>query len=313
VRLARALVEPATLWLSFDPPGDGSPVRTAAYVQAIADTSVHGARWVVSLAPGLRAGLLDDRPAAAETWAGIGRALEFVEAHRRWGDFEPVARLGVVSSFAGDDAFMSHEVLNLLARQGGLFRIIEKDRAASAALDALEAILYVDAAPPGPELRRKLLAFAESGGTVVTPPGWEEKGETVDDAWLPRGFRVYGRGRGRLAVAREEPSDPARLAEDAQLLMSHRNDPVRLFNSGTAVSHYGIDPGGGAGVLHVISWGGSLLGMPVTAWFRRPWAKGRTWSVDSPGSEPADRAVVDTGVEFYVPPVSVYSALEVSG
>jgi len=312
VRLARALVQPATLWLSFDPPADGSPVTAAAYARAIADSSVYGGRWVVSLDPGLRLGLLDGRAPAAETWAGIARALAFVDAHRAWGDYEPVGRLGVVSAFAGDDGFMSHEVLNLLARQGGFFRILEKDRAASAPWDGLEAILYVDVAGPGPELRRRLLAFAAEGGTLVTPPGWETMDASEDDAWVPR-YRVFRHGRGRVAVAREEPVDPQRLAEDAQLLMSHRHDPVRLFNTMNAVPHYCTSPDGGTGVLHLVSWSGDRLRMPVTAWFRRPWAQGRIWRMDAPRPSSTERAVVEGGVEFYVRAAPVYSALEVSG
>ena len=77
VRLVRTLVNPKVLWLAFDPPDLGQPVATASYLQAIADTEICGARWVVSLDPHLRRDLLDRRGSALDTWAGIGRSLAF--------------------------------------------------------------------------------------------------------------------------------------------------------------------------------------------------------------------------------------------
>jgi hypothetical protein len=119
----------------------------------------------------------------------------------------------VVSAYGGADEFLSFEALNLLARQSCLYRILEKSRALETPFVGLDAALYVDAAPPGGDLARKLYAFAEEGGTLITPPGWEERGVRDDDAWLSR-FRVFRYGRGRLAVAREELADPYLLAED---------------------------------------------------------------------------------------------------
>jgi hypothetical protein len=178
-------------------------------------------------------------------------------------------------------------------------------------LDGLKAVLFVDEAPPGAELRRRLYAFAEGGGTLITPPGWEHRGEPHNDLWVPR-FRIWRYGRGRLAVSREEFADPQVLAEDAQLLMSYRHEPVRVFNSGTGVLHYSTSEDGASGVLHLLRFATRYLAMPVTAWFQRPWSSGRTWRVEGEAGEPTARATVASGVEFHLPPVSVYSALEVS-
>ena len=311
VRLVRTLVRPETLWLSFDPPQAAEPLSPAAYVQAIADTEIYGARWVVSLDPHLRQGLSEGRASAVECWAEIARSLDFFEAHRGWTDYRPVGHLGVVSDFSGENEFLSFEVLNLLARQSSLYRILEKTRALADPLDGLHALLYVDEAPAESALLRGLYAFAESGGTLIAPPGWEARGEPADDAWLP-GFRVFRYGTGRLAIAREELTDPQRLAEDAQLLMSHRHDPVRLFNPGTAVSHYATSEDGGSGVLHLLRFATRPFRMPITAWFRKPWSSGRTWRHDAFAAEPTERTAVRSGVEFHLPSVSVYSVLEVS-
>jgi hypothetical protein len=311
VRLARALLEPRAVWLAFDPPDTGPGVTDEAYAHAIADTGVYGARWVVSLDPHLRIGLLDQSAAAGETWAAVGRSLAFFEKHRSWAAWLPEAQLGVVSDFAGANEFQSFEVLNLLARQSSLYRVLEKRRALRAPLEGLDAVLYVDEAPPGGDLVRKLYAFAEKGGTLITPPGWEERGQP-DDAVGIRRFRVFRHGLGRVAVAREPAADPQVLAEDAQLLASHRHDRVRVFNLGVGHFHCARRGDGRAGVLHAFAFPTPYRRGAVTAWFRHPWREAHVWTVSTEEAAPAERTAVERGVEFHLPPAPVYSALEVS-
>jgi hypothetical protein len=321
VRLAKGLVDPRHLWLAFDPPEIGQPVAAAAYVQAIADTEVYGGRWLVSLDPHLRLGLSQGRTAALETWAAIGRGLAFFRKQRAWAGYVPVGQIGVVSDYAGANEVLSFEVLNLLARQGGLFRILETRRAAAAgspglasqetSLHGLDAVLYVDPSPPAADLAQKLYAFAEAGGTLITPPGWEERGTRDDGAW-PARFRVSRHGRGGLAVAREDFADPFLLAEDAQLLTSHRHDRLRVFNPGTAQLHYAASGDGRAGVLHALHYETPNPRMPMSVWFREPWAQARAWSIDAERAAPLPRTAVDPGVEFHPPALPVYSALELS-
>jgi hypothetical protein len=311
VRLARTLFEPDALWLTFEPPDTGQTVAEAAYVQAIADTGIFGARWAVSLDPHLRTGLLDRRPLALETWAGIGRGLAFFERHRAWTSYRPEGQLGVVSDFAGANEFPSFEVLNLLARQSSAYRVLEKSRALRTPLEGLDSVLYVDEAPPERELVERLYAFAEEGGVLITPPGWEARGQRDDEVGIRR-FRVFRHGRGRVAVAREPAADPQVLAEDAQLLTSHRHDRVRVFNLGTGQFHCATRDDGQAGVVHAFDFPTPYRRGAVTVWFRHPWAAARAWTVGAPDAAPAERAAVEDGVEFHLPPVPVYSALEVS-
>jgi hypothetical protein len=311
VRLVRALVRPKALWLSFDPPESDAPIPPESYVMAIADSTIYGARWVLSLDPHLRLGLLEGRPSARTAWATIAGALAFFEDHAAWRRFRAVGQLAVVSDYSGPNQFLSFEVLNLLARQSSLYHILETSRALVASLTDLKAVLYVDEAPPDPDLVRRLYDFAEQGGTLITPPGWELRGEPDDDSWLPR-FRISRYGHGRLAVSREPLVDPQVLAEDAHLLMSYRYDPVRVFNAFTGVLHYLKSGDGDTGVLHLLRYSTRFLAMPITAWFEKPWASGRTWRVGGEAAMPTERVVVESGVEFHVPAASVYSALEVS-
>ena len=54
----------------------------------------------------------------------------------------------MVSDYGGANEFLSFEVLNLLARQSSLYRILEKSRALETPFVGLDAVLYVDGAPP---------------------------------------------------------------------------------------------------------------------------------------------------------------------
>jgi hypothetical protein len=309
VRLAQRLAGPRTVWLAFEPPDVGQPQAVSAYLQAIADTEAYGARWLVSLDPHLRVGLLDGRASARETWSVVRRSLAFFRAHADWASYVPVGQLGVVSDYRGPNEFLSFEVLNLLGRQGSLYRILEKGKEVS--FDGLDAIVYVDEAPPAVDLAHELDAFCEGGGTLVTPPGWEGRGVPADDPGLPQ-YRIFRHGRGRLAVARNAADDPQVLAEDAQLLMGHRLDRLRVYNVGAGLHHYATSRDGRSGVLHTLTFPTPYPPMPVTVWFRQAWTAARRWMPDAAEPAKAERAPVETGVEFHLASLPVYSALELS-
>lgn len=310
VRLAHALVAPRVAWLAFEPPELGQAVAGAGYAQAIADTSVFGARWLVSLDPHLRAGLAAGHAAALESWRLAARALAFFEAHRRWTGFRPVGQIGVVSDYAGANEALACETLNLLARQGSLYRVLVKDRALAEAWDGLDAVVYADAAPAPSELARRLYAFAERGGCAIVPPSWEARGEEDEAPWLPR-WRVFRLGRGRLALGREELADPFLLAQDAQALVGHRGDRLRVFNPGLAQLHYVASDDGARGVLHALRFEPPDPRLPTTVWLRRAWTRARALGIAGDAVAVAPRGV-EGGVELALPPLPAYGALELS-
>lgn len=311
IRLARTLLSPSAMWLAFEPPEIGRPVPATAYAQAIADTEVFGARWLVSLDPHLRRGLSDGQAAALDTWRGIGRALAFFRKHEAWAGYQPAGQVGVVSDYVAGNEFLAFETVNLLARQSSLYEVVDKRRALEASLGELDAVLYADADRPRADLVTKLYAFAEAGGTLITQPGWEPRGVAIEDDWTPR-FRVSRYGQGRVAVAREPLENPQELAEDAQLLMSHRRDRVRVFNQGTGLWHYATSADGRAGVLHAFLFPTPFPLMPMTVWFRQPWASARLFTTASDDGAPTKRSLVEPGVEFHLPPASIYCATEVT-
>jgi hypothetical protein len=309
VRLARALVAPEVLWLAFDPPDLGRALEGSAYVHAIADSAVYGGRFLLSLDPHLRLGLAEGRREASSTWAEIARGLSFGLRHSAWSGLRPVGQLGVVSSFAGENEFLSFEALNLLARLGALYEVLPLDEAARASLDGLDAVVYLDAARPGPALAAKLLAFAERGGTLVASPGLEVSGQAQASGDHPR-FSVLARGRGKVAVSREPFDDPFVLAEDARVLMSHGRDRLRAFNPGVSQLHYATSADGARGIVHVLRYAAPDPRSPMTVWLREPWRSASAWGVTEPSPVAVARELARPGVELHVPPLPVYCALE---
>lgn len=306
VRLARELIRTETIWLSYEPPAEGLLDPGPAYVQAIADAEVYGARWVVSLDAASRLDVARGRAPGQETWTQIVKAVEFFEARRGWARYRPAGLLGVVSDFTGPNEFMSFEVLNLLSRYSRFYRAIPRRQdqtlaATGAVFEDLEALIYMDEGSPGDDVARRLYAFAEAGGTLITPPGWEERGEPLPFSSFSR-FNLSRYGQGRVAVAREEPSDPYRLAEDAQALMGHRHDLVRVFNPGTGRFTYSRSEDGHSAVLHLFPYSRYSFETHVSVWFREPWRSAATWEVGAGGPAPAERRVTETGVEFLLPP-----------
>lgn len=311
-RLVRAALAAKAVWLPFEPPDESRPVAADSYLAALADSEAGGGRWIVSLDRALRRGLAAGQADARAGFARVARSAAFFRAHAAWSGYRPVGQIGVVSDFEGANEFLSRELLNLLARRSALYTPVAKAGADAEALAGLDAVLYVDEAPPAPALQATLDAYARAGGTLVLPAGSKATGVADASASHPR-FALFRAGEGRVAVARGPVDDPERLAEDAELLVSHRRDRVRLYNVGAGVFHYATSADGRAGVLHVLSYPSPYPPLPVTAWFRRPWTSGRAWRADGSEGAPVPRVESGGGVEFHVPPAPTYSALEVAG
>ncbi len=194
VQLARARAPQKSIWVLADPPKDAINLRPQSYTLAVADAAAHGARWVVSMPAGFTA----DR-----NWKAVIDAVRFFEKHKHWRDYKPLARLGVLSDFAGDSEFLSFEILNLTSRRHQPFRILEKSNVGD--LAGLSAIIYADQAQPAAELAKRLTTFVEAGGLLVLQP----KAATAfkpgaENAATHPNFRVRTLGKGRIAIAKED-------------------------------------------------------------------------------------------------------------
>jgi hypothetical protein len=212
VRLAKALHPKRAVWVAADPPKDDFPARAGAYLTAVSDAAAYGGRWIVTLDDALASALRDAKPEAVATWKTIADACGYFAAHREWDAWEPVALVGVISDFSGDNEFFAKELLNLLSRAGVHFVVWPKDRVPE--IRGVRAVIYADRQPPPPDLRKRLDAFG--------------------------GIRIDGQG------------DPYEVARDAAIRISHRYDVVRFWNVGAAGSYVAHSPDGKQAVAHLL-------------------------------------------------------------
>lgn len=309
IRLARVRSD-KPLWLSYAPPETADFIRPSSYALAIADAAAHGGQWVLALDPKLRAALADRGGIALDTWKTITEALAFFKAHADWRELAPLGSMGVVSSFSGDDEYFAGEILNLLARRGVPYRIFLKDHAATAPFQSLRGIVYADQEPPAEPIRKRLLAFVQTGGLLLAGAKWPDKsGAPSSDNY--RRFNVFKIGKGRLAVAKDDAPDPYLVAGDAQLLLSYRNAPLRLFNTGTLNSFYTGSADGRRAVLHIINYAMRQFGHPVSVSFKRRYRAARIVTLGAQTPSPLEmRSTLDGGIEVHLPPFPIYAAVE---
>ena len=310
IQLARARTQSA-VWVLFDPPGKGTVVPAQSYPLAVCDAEAAGGRWVISLDDNLRAGLAGKNAAASGAWKSVTDAVAFFERHRDWKSYRSLGVVGVMSDFSGENYDFSGEILNLTARRDIPFRVLWNSGARVPSLAGLKALIWADSAQPGKQLRASMLNFVEQGGILVTGPNWGPEGK-AGTGGHPR-FDVRALGKGRLAVAREALADPYQMVSDTQILLSHSNDVAKLFNgSASGGFHYTGSQDGKRALLQLLTYATSGRAANLaTAWTRRKYRSARFWAIDASGPVPVEQAECeDGGVEYHLPPMPAYAALD---
>jgi hypothetical protein len=307
--LACELAPGKMLWLDFDPPDSSNVLHPANYDLAIADSQAYGSRWIISLDDKLRAALPKRNSQAKGVWERICEAVVFFQSHREWEAFKSQGILAVISDFRGENAFLSEEVLNLLNRRQVQFLILDRSRSLPAPMKGLKAILWLDKEVPSAEQHSKLLAFAWQGGLVIAAAYWGPSMvmPTKKDPSLQ--YKMYSVGKGQIAVAEEGFQDPYRVAEDTHLLVSRRNDLVRLYNPGSTNCHSSIDPGHRKQLVQVLNYS-SKPADSVTLWMNTRAGLTRLWRPGSKDALTIQGVPAARGTDFSLPPISVYCALE---
>jgi len=297
----------------FDPPKDRL-LQPWEYVMAVADPESAGGRWVISLDGSLRAALLEGNENAGKTWAAICDAISFFDHHPTWRSFRSLGLVGVVSDFSESNFDLAGEILNLMARHDLMFRPIWSQRATESSFSGLKAVVYADSRPPAQDLRQLLIAFVKAGGLLVAGLSWGTDSGRAAAGRHPR-FDLWAFGKGRMAIAREDFADPYRVAVDTRILLSHANDLVRFYNSGsTGGTQYTASPDGKHALLQVLSYGGSRAAGLMTVWLRGRHSAARLWRIGVAGPVSVEQTPAEdyTGLEYKLPPLPPqgYFALE---
>ncbi len=299
-----------TVWLDYDPPESSDLDHPAGYALAVADGCAYGSRWVISLDDHLRRGLTQKDPRAIGIWEKIVSTVGFFNGKGSWTSFRPRGFLAVVSDFRGDNESLATEILNLLARRHVQYKIIERSIWPRLRLDGLKAVLWVDSAEPDFVRKPQLRSFVEQGGLLIAPKPWWPVKSAPKSGGLLDHFQVYSFGNGSIAVPREGMTDPYEVAFDTHMLMSRRNDLVRIFNVTACNTLCTADLSGRKRLVQILNYASSGRQDLASIWVRTTNRTARYWSLGA--AEPVTLRGVRSrgGWEFQLPFISTYAALE---
>jgi hypothetical protein len=314
IELARRRAPATPIWLRSEPPTEPETLPGSAYRLAWAEAAAFGARRPVWLAPQFAAALAGGNPASAEEWKRLRAAVAWFEQRRDWWKLEAVAPLLVVSRFAGAEEYLAGEVLNLGARRGLPATPCEEARFSGQVLAGKAGAIWMERQPPNATAAALLKDFAAAGGALFLLPtaaGGLESGPPVDDTH-PR-FRVYALGKGRLAVARDNWDDPWLLAGDLHVLMSRRHDELLLFNAASIMWRHTRSADGKTSVVHLINYALRAPAHQVSLQLRRPVRRARLLSWESEQLRELTLNRESGRQEIHLPPLAVYSAVQLEG
>ena len=308
VRLAAALHPGNSIWV------DATPVEPRlspeSYVIGVADAATYGGRWIISLDDRLAEAVSARKPEALDTWKKLTAVSAFFVAHKIWPAFPPAAVLGIISDYSGQNEFFSNELLNLIARTNQQYRIILRSAVVPSSFTGLRAVLYADAEPPAPDLRKQILGFVEGGGLLITGPKWGELPGTLVAGEDYAGYTTRAFGTGKLTVSSDDLGDPYLVARDSAVLLSHRYDVLRFWNGGALGSYYTVAPGGKRAIVQMLFYASAWPhGYPATVRVVGKYTTAKLWTLDHPAqnleTEPQNDAV-----ELQLPSVAQYAAVE---
>ncbi|MDQ6758809.1 MAG: hypothetical protein M3Z32_02945, partial [Acidobacteriota bacterium] len=173
----------------------------------------------------------------------------------------------------------------------------------------LRAIIYPDNRAASADLRQHVTAFVKAGGLLITGPAWGEMAATLPSRDAHPRFSVRALGQGKVAIANKRPDDPYLLANDSAVLISHRYDLVRFWNSGAVGSYYTTAPDRKQAVVHLLFYadrGPDSATVRVAGRFRSAMMS----TIDDPAPRAVKTELQSGGIEVYLPPVSQYAALQ---
>jgi len=303
IHVARTLNPGNPVWLSYTPPVDKHVLPLGTFARSVAEAAAHGAQWIITLNQPFLAGLDANSDEAQQAWKRMIAALDFFQRHVEWKTWEPVAALAVVSSFEGETELLSYEFLNMAPRRQLAFRSVLAKDVPGTSFEKQKAIVYIEPGPPEGEVLKRLLAFVEAGGLLISPRGIVK---TPPDETRMQ-YQFHRLGKGQIAVPPDSWYDPYLMVRQVHLLLSHRLDVVRIWNGSDIGSYCLASPKGERAVVHLIQYGAGRT-QPVTLGFDTPYRSARVTTLESETTVKPSKG--ELGVEFPVGEFAGYAAVE---
>jgi hypothetical protein len=124
-------------------------------------------------------------------------------------------------------------------------------------------------------------------------------------------YIVAKAGKGRIARSVAQPDDPWQFSNDSVIVVSHRHDLVRFWNSGSAGSSYAVSPDGKRAVVNLLFYanrGPDAASVRVAG----PYKKVKASLVDVPEIQGVTTELQKDALEVHLPQVSQFVSLELT-
>lgn len=279
------------------------PLEFKDYVRAVADSGMSGARWVVALGDDWRPRLYLGEEEAIQQWQDLAEYVRFFEAKKEWGNFKIWPSVVVVHDPKHQSSFDSFDTLNMLAVRHVPHRVVLRQDFSAKAIRAETRVVAYDFAPPSDSEHRALQSFTSGGGTLLTGPRWSTAEYRADS-----GFKKVIAGAGSIRGYPAEEVDAGRFSRDVRNIVDEKHAAPKLYNVGSIISLYTVDPESGRALLQMTEYG-DYPTENITVKFPRIIKKAR---MHVPGEPPADLEIYpgeEGGTEIDVPGVPFYCAV----
>jgi len=172
----------------------------------------------------------------------------------------------------------------------------------------LKAVVYPDTGSPDPASKAEIMQFVNAGGLLIAGPDWGRVEGSPARETHPR-YTLFSAGKGTLAIAKAELTDPYELANDSAILISHRYDILRFWNGGALSAYYASAPNRKTAVVQCLFYANQPTA-DATVWISGSYRTAKLTTLDDTQSQSVNLMERTGGVEIHLPRVTQYAALE---
>ncbi len=289
LRFVRAWTS-APVWIANLPP-EKVVINPVRYLQAIADASMCGAHWVISLDADFQKRLLAGEEKALQWWQRICGLLRYVEESRRWQEFLPAGQMAVLQD-PTSGALLSGGILDMIAVKHTPVQPVPSSNLSKDSMRRAKMAVNVNPTVLNEKQRAMISAFTKSGGTVLTsPPGWKFPAPKP----------------GQLTVDQDAVKQLDEIWKELNTMTGRKNLGARLFNVGSMLSNLLISADGKTLVLHLVNYS-DFPAESLTAHVLGTWKKATLMSPGNPARK-LDTYEVEEGTGVDVPLVNTFATV----
>ncbi len=227
----------AAIWIANRVPAKAHPLVTA-YLAAIGDAGMTGARWVLDFDDQFARGLVKGDPEALKNWALIVEHVKFYEDHKEWRGFAMRSTLALVEA-PESGALISGGVLDMMATKHTPVTPVPAGTLDSKSLLHSKMAVNVDPELLSASQKEALKAFTRAGGTLLTgPPGWRFPALQPD----------------QITLDKKDLETLDSIWKELNSVTGRENLGARLFNVGSMLSNLLESPDGKQVVLQLVNY-----------------------------------------------------------